>query len=305
VLCVALLNIGFDLGTLSLMVGAFAPAIVLIAAVNFEKIKRARTVKAPQEEKLLRPPGYSLALQIDTLTDRSATQLIWAMFWTGLAGVFAGYIARVFTQPVTLSWILTSVAILTLTVVAGTHSAIRAYRTLQQRRNVRLGLRGEQATAEALHEAADAGLRVFHDIQAGDDWNIDHVAIGTKGVFIMETKARSRLPSKSDQPAHHVKFDGATLEFPGGFDQNAAAQARRNAGWLSNYLVKKTGESVPIEAIVVLPGWWVEGRGESVKAMNCKYLTKYLRSQNDKLDADQVARITSVLDEKNRTLDFI
>jgi len=295
----------FDAWTVSLIVGAFSPAIVLLAAVCFDKYRRFRVIRPPQEEKLLRPPGYSLSVQLDQLMDRGTAQLIWAMFWTAWAGLLAGYIARLIIEPVTLGWMIVAVTILTLTVLAGTTLAIRAYRTLQQRRQVRLGLRGEQATAEALHEAFDAGLRVFHDIQAGDDWNIDHVAIGTKGVFVMETTARTRIAGKKDEPSHHVKFDGTTLEFPFENDQLTIAQARRNAGWVSKFLMQKTGEAVPVDTIVVVPGWWVEGRGDAVKAMNCKYLTNYLRTQDDRISAPQVARIIEALDEKNRSLDFI
>jgi hypothetical protein len=295
----------FDIGIVSLFIGAFAPAFVLLGAVTYDKMRRQKIVKPPQEEKLLRPPGYSLSERLDVLTERGTTQLVWAMFWTAWAGLAGGHFARLFTQQVSLGLILLATFVLSATALAGTAFAISAYRTLQERARVRLGLRGEQATAEALHEASDAGFRVFHDIQAADDWNIDHVAVGAKGVFLMETKARSRLVAKTDQPAHHVKFDGTSLEFPFGVDRDSVAQARRNAGWLASFLMKKTGETVAVDPIVVLPGWWVDGRGDNVKAMNCRYLTKYLRGQKDRLTPEHVARITTALEEKNRTLDFI
>ena len=304
-LCALGLNFGFDITTASILVAAFAPAIVLLAAVGFEKHRRAKIVGPPQEEKLLRPPGYSLTVKLDALTERGTTQLLGAMFWTAWAGIISGYVARFFSQPLPLGWMVGAIAVLVATVLGGAALAIGSYRTLQERRKVRLGLQGEQATAEALHEAADAGFRVFHDIQAGDDWNIDHVAVGAKGVFLMETKARARLVVKTEQPGHHVKFDGTTLLFPSEVDRNAVAQARRNAGWLANFLMRKTGESVAVDAIVVLPGWWVDGRGDSVKAMNCKYLTKYLRGQKERISPEQLERITLALDDKNRTLDFI
>jgi hypothetical protein len=307
VLFIAALNSGFDLTTASLFAGAFAPALVLLAAVAFDNIRRRKAIQPPQEEKLLRPPGHSLSVRLDTLMERGTTQLVWAMFWTAWAGVLGGYIARLLTQDTSLPLVLLASAVLLVTVLAGTALAIRAYRTLQERRTVRLNLRGEQATAEALHEASDAGFRIFHDIQAGDDWNIDHVAVSPKGLFLIETKARTRFGCCSARPEHHVKFDGTTLEFPtGNFDRDSVSQARRNAGWLNTFLIKKTGESVPVDTIVVVPGWWVDGRGgDGIKAMNCKHLTKYLRSQPDRLPADQAARITAALDEKNRTLDFI
>jgi hypothetical protein len=305
VLLLAALDSGFDITTASLFVGAFAPALVLVGAVSFDKFRRRKAIQPPQEEKLLRPPGYSLTVRLDTLMERGTTQLVWAMFWTAWAGVIGGYIARLLCQDASLPQLFLCTLILLATVVAGTALAIRAYRTLQERRQVRLGLRGEQATAEALHEASDAGFRIFHDIQAGDDWQIDHVAVGSKGVFLVETKARSRFGSCNNQPEHHVKFDGTTLEFPGDADRDSVAVARRNAGWLNTFLIKKTGESVPVDTIVVVPGWWVDGRGDAIKAMNCKYLTKYLRNQPDRIAPEHAAKITAALDEKNRTLDFI
>lgn len=305
VLLFAVLIPGFDLTTASLFAGAFAPALVLIAAVAFDNLRTRKAIKPPQEEKLLRPPGHSLSVRLDTLMERGTTQLVWAMFWTAWAGVLGGYIARQLSQDAPFLSILFPVLILIATVLAGTALAIRAYRTLQERRQVRLGLRGEQATAEALAEASDAGFRIFHDIQAGDDWNIDHVAVGPKGLFLIETKARTRFGCCNGEPEHHVKFDGTTLEFPGGIDRDSVSQARRNAGWLNTFLIKKTGESIPVDTIVVVPGWWVDGRGDSIKAMNCKHLTKYLRTQPDRLAADQAERITAALDEKNRDLDFI
>ena len=96
---------------------------------------------------------------------------------------------------------------------------------------------------------------------------------------MIETKARRRRPSRNGQPEHVVIYDGKTLQFPAGYDAEAVPQAERNARWLSNYLTKKTGENVAIQALVVLPGWFVEqGKGNfNVKAMNAAYLAGFLR----------------------------
>jgi hypothetical protein len=59
------------------------------------------------------------------------------------------------------------------------------------------------------------------------------------------------------------------------------------------YLTKKTGENVAVQALVVLPGWFVEqGKGNfNVKAMNAAYLAGFLRREDEKLEAGQVRRI--------------
>jgi hypothetical protein len=168
-------------------------------------------------------------------------------------------------------------------------------------------MRGEQAVAESLGEAADSGFRAFHDLPGGDNWNIDHVAVGTRGVFLIETKARRRRSSHNGQPAHEVVFDGDTLRFPNYKDTKPLEQAKRNAAWLSNYLTKKTGEPVRVEPLVVLPGWFVrivEKGNFPVKAMNANYLVRFLQGQNEIIDPAQVRRIISALDEKCRDVEF-
>jgi hypothetical protein len=170
----------------------------------------------------------------------------------------------------------------------------------------RPGLRGEQAVAEVLNEAADCGFRAFHDLQTEKLGNIDHVAAGPRGVFLVETKARRRRKSRNQQPEQVVVYDGKTLQFPWGYDAEAVLQTERNAGWLSNYLTKKTGENVAVQPLVVLPGWFVErGKGNfNVKVMNATYLTGFLRREDEKLESAQVRRIIAALDEKCRDVEF-
>jgi len=61
-------------------------------------------------------------------------------------------------------------------------------------------------------------------------------------------------------------------------DTKAVGQASRNTKWLSGYLEKKTGEPVEVNPVLVLPGWYVETKGNYlVKAMNATYIVKYLR----------------------------
>ena len=182
---------------------------------------------------------------------------------------------------------------------------MRTFRRFHESRDIRLGLRGEQAVAEALNEAN--GFRAFHDMPGGDDWNIDHVAVGTRGVFLIETKARRRRGSRNGQAAHEVIYDGEALQFPTYRDAKPIEQAKRNAKWLANYLTKKTGEPVQVAPLVVLPGWYVkfsEKGNFPVWAMNTTYLPKHLLGQREKIEAAQVRRIISAIDDKCRDVEF-
>jgi hypothetical protein len=159
--------------------------------------------------------------------------------------------------------------------------------------------------AEALGEASN--FRAFHDMPGTGDWNIDHVAVGTCGVFLIETKARRRRGSREGQQAHVVIYDGKALEFPFGRDTKSIDQARRNANWLSNYLTKKTGEPVEVFPLVVLPGWFVnisEKGNFPVWAMNTTALPGHLGRQSEKIDPAQVRRIIAAIDEKCRDVEF-
>ena len=83
------------------------------------------------------------------------------------------------------------------------------------------------------------------------------------------------------------------------------AQAQRNANWLADFLAKKTAEVVPVQPLVVLPGWYTETRGKyPVKVMNTSDLRSYLRKQAETIHPAQVRRIIAALDDKCRTLEF-
>jgi hypothetical protein len=300
---------GWDLATFSFLVSAFAPALVVLFALWFDQWRRRsrRSKKTkPLQERLLRPPGYSLSLRLEELTDDLFNKIIGSIVLCGLTGTEAAVATQYVSESFPLIPTILLFMLAAATALPGAVYAVSAYRTMREAHIVRIGLRGEQATAEALAEASDAGFRTFHDIPAGEDWNIDHVAVGPKGVFLLETKAQRRKGANpnGDQEEHEVKFDGHTLAFPFGPDRDTVSQARRNAKWLSDYLVRKVGHLIPVDTIVVLPGWSVDGRQGPVKAMNCSYLTKYLRGQNNKLQPEDVSLIAEALEEKNRTLEI-
>ena len=61
-------------------------------------------------------------------------------------------------------------------------------KTKKQIKLLKLGRDGERVVAHYLEELRSYGFAVFHDVQTGDA-NVDHIIIGTKGVFTIETKA--------------------------------------------------------------------------------------------------------------------
>src|SRR5687768_13296191 len=171
---------GWDLATLSFLVSAFAPALVVLFALWIDQYRRRhrRSKKTAQKEKILRPPGYSLSMRLEALTDDLFNKIIGSIVLCGLTGTEAALATRYLAESFPLPSTLLLFALAAATALPGAVYAVAAYRTMRECHVVRIDLRGEQATAEALNEAADAGFRTFHDIPAGEDWKIDHVAVG-------------------------------------------------------------------------------------------------------------------------------
>lgn len=290
-----------------LMLGALGPLLLFYLLETRGKKRREEVESPPQEEKLLRPPGHSLALQLDTIWEEFTVKFLLSIGCGVLSSLFWPMVLACLNATQYRVWALIPLAPALALVFLTGHYLSEARTLLGKARNYRLGLRGEQAVAEALTEVASAGYRVFHDLPGGDTWNIDHVVVGPRGVFVIETKARSRRAVSTKQPAHKVGYDVEALYFPTGEDRQAIPQARRNARWVAEYLTRKTGERVEAAPMVVLPGWYVERATADTKGiavMNATYLKKYLANQPSQLPAAQVRRILTALDEKCRDIEF-
>jgi hypothetical protein len=269
-----------ELSALPILLTAFIPLIGLIVAIILDREQRKKSEKPPQTEKLLRPPGYSLSLRLEKTLESVMDDIFTSCGLSLMAGLCAMTLSLLFAGHTTVLWLAVCAVVFSLFVIASAMAAVKSFRGFKEAQNIRLGLRGEQAVAESLGEAADSGFRAFHDLPGGDNWNIDHVAVGPRGVFLIETKARRRRASRNGQPAHEVVFDGEALQFPTFKETKPLDQAKRNAAWLCNYLTKKTGEPVRVEPLVVLPGWFVrivEKGNFPVKAMNAIILSAFCR----------------------------
>lgn len=293
-----------DAPTIAVLIGMVTPMLVFCGAVFLERWRTWRHQKPPQSDKLLRPPGYSITRKLDACEDGILKTLMVGSAVGMSGGLLAYVVGTVFgSGNRSFGWLMFGVSL----VPAGFTCviALRAFRQVQGLRNLRLGLSGEQAVAEALHEAADAGYRIFHDLDTGRIGNLDHIAIGPRGVFLIETKARRRHGSRNGKPAHEVTYDGKGLEFPSHYDTKTIPQAARNAEWLAQRLTKVTALPVTVQPVVALPGWYVQTKGNfPVKVMNAAYLAKYLRSQGVVLDDKQVQRIIAWLDDQCRDVEF-
>jgi hypothetical protein len=145
----------------------------------------------------------------------------------------------------------------------GAVSAFRFPRVIRKAQALRLGRDGERYMAQVLEGLREEGARIFHDIPA-DGFNLDHVVVSAKGVYVIETKARS----KGDKNAR-VTFDGTNIFVEGRPALgNPIGQARGGASWLARLIESASELKVPVRPVVAFPDWFVEctGRGENSHA---------------------------------------
>jgi hypothetical protein len=236
--------------------------------------------RSPIKDKPLRLPGQSLQEERDRLWDNDMEgYAISALFFVILAlWEWLHHFNVVPSSP----WLLTATA------CASVALALRRFFHLRPRmRAIRLGLEGEKAVGQYLDRLRADGYHVFHDI-IGDDFNVDHVLIGPGGVFTIETKTWSK-PARGDA---RVTYDGQRLLVAGQApDRDPIAQAKSQARWISSVLLESTGRKLPVQPVVVFPGWYVDaapGSQQTVWVMEPKGLPAFLSQQVARPSAEDV-----------------
>jgi hypothetical protein len=172
-----------------------------------------------------------------------------------------------------------------------------AYKIVTLKRHLKalqLGEEGEKEVGQSLEDLRSRGCRVFHDI-IGEGFNIDHVVVSPHGLFVIETKTRSK-PIRGKAV---VEFDGERLLVNGlEPERNPIDQVRALGRWLHDLLVESTGRRFPIKCAVVFPGWFIELRGKAksdVWVLNPKMLPSFIEQEPISLKPEDVALVSSRL----------
>lgn len=122
----------------------------------------------------------------------------------------------------------------------------------------------QAVTAQSLNLLMRQDYWVFHDVHVGDH-RINHLVIGPRGVFCVDTRWRRPYRRWSwrglqPRPKAQVAFDGTRLHFPGWKESASLEEVGIQADWLRGWLADVSGEpeaSIPTFAAVALPGWRV------------------------------------------------
>lgn len=177
----------------------------------------------------------------------------------------------------------------------------KAIKLLHERRTIQLGYEDELAAGRELEQLDHDGFYVYHGF-AAETFTIDHIVVGPKGVFAVETKTHARSASKNRVEDATVRYDGRMLYFPRAEDFETIDRARQQADWLSDWLGNAIGEPIAARAIVALPGWVVKRTSaDGIPVVNPQQFSSLFKHIKPRPLSDAaILRINHQLDQKCR-----
>ena len=292
-----------------LLLGYSAFFVASVAAMILWQ-KRRRKLRKPfgDDIRLMRTAGESQLKHVLKMDEDAVLWMVMAGSAPVLLGLFC--VMGVTQLPHTLQWAGLAVSGV-LFVVAFILSAGWFAGKTAESHNRYLGYFGERMVAEHLDALKGQGWRIFHDVPAMDNghkFNLDHVAVGPTGVFVVETKTRRKGRARPGFESHKVYFDGHSLVWPWGEDNHGLEQAEHNAQWLGRWLEAELRETVPVAPFLTLPGWFVEMKPAQdprpCRVTNPKGLDKFLPNGAEVLNQTQIAAIAAKLEELCRDVEY-
>lgn len=269
------------------------------------RTKRFKGTVSPVSEKILRPPGYSLSLKIEDLSDGVIHRMVLPpllLFLSFSPFLFFGGTISNLSAPWLIALLLLCLIVTATSVALSIICFRRYFITLS---NHCLGLRGEWLVAESLTFLAKDGFRIYHDFPLKDlakGANIDHIVIGPTGVIAVETKMRRKHRNvQGSRESHQVEYDGHTLKYPTFEDDHGIKQALANARYLEQFIRKEADLAIPVEPILILPGWYVVQKVPGrLQVVSHKVVCDRIKKNRNSLDADQQRAICRCVERECR-----
>ncbi len=294
----------------ALIAGVYFAFFMLSAFAILWWQRRQKKLRLPfgDEYRLLRGPGET---QLKRTQKFEEDMILWVVVAGGMPVLVAATMLQwtnSFPEVFRLAWVGLTIAAFIVTFLGAARWFARKTRSAY---NHYLGYFGERIVAENLEPLKQEGWRIFHDVPAknnGTLFNLDHVAVGPGGVFVIETKTRRKGNARPGFDDHRVYFDGHELVWPWGEDSHGLAQAEQNAQWLEKWIGDETKERVTVMPLLVLPGWFVERKPSTgarlCRVANPKVLPDLLAGAQDRLSRQQIDVIASRLEARCRDVEY-
>jgi hypothetical protein len=232
----------------------------------------------------LRNPGQSGDEEIDRVIhdDFMGYLLVAATLWVFATIEWASTLLRYPRAPA---------AYAIAAAIATALCVLKFCRTRKQVRNLKKGRDGERQVAEILDELKYLGAQVLHDIP-GEDGNVDHVVICTRGIFVVETKAWTK-----PDDVWEMEFDGEKIHIPTRVpDAAPIIQCKAEVSDIKVLLKDSTSKHYPVRGVVVFLDWFVNrkasARGSDIWVLNPKELAGWVRREQEVLSEADVSMAT-------------
>jgi hypothetical protein len=247
--------------------------------------------RSPLKDPPLRQAGQSVAEELDEHSGAIMAEAVVGLFAVALAA-FEWY--RYYFDPTPHPWTLTACALL-----ACAYSAYRIRPMLTHKTHLKQGKQGEIFVGQMLEELREDGFKVLHDV-LGPNFNIDHVLIGPKGIYTVETKTWGKIAHRPDRvhyDGHKITADGYPAE------ADPIPQSKAQAAGLMELIQKQTGKHFAVQPIVLFPGWFVDPLPPhaEVLVLNPKSLRNLLASRRNALPTEDIDFIYARLADYVRT----
>jgi hypothetical protein len=284
----------------------FIPILIIVAVIligvgatkycRYQAVRKGR--QSPLAREIERFPGQSLVKRLDEMNEEIRIQAV-SLLALPLA-IYAAYLSVLYFQRRPFNRIEAAIVVVIALAIL-IDALVKLRRLLRAKRRIRLACDGETIVGQTLNRLMLAGWRVFHDLP-GDQFNIDHVVVGEKGVFAVET--RTHTPKKNSDRNENVtvEYDGRALHFPDETDIDMIAQARGRSQWLADCLSKAIGQEIYVRAVLALPGWLIKRTAaEGMPVVNPKQfdsLFQHIKSHS--LAPEVIDQIVHQLEQKWR-----
>lgn len=243
---------------------------------------------------LMRSPGQSLRDKIEDINDSINANMVF--MFIGPIMLFVYFVTQPSLNQRT-NWLLFLISAFYVYIL------YRLWPLLKERNNHKLGLECEMAVGQELNNLMLDGCRVYHDFPA-EKFNIDHIVVGPKGVFAVETKGRAKKAEKGGEAAVTVRYDGTALKFPNWSERQPIGQAKSQAAWLSDWLSSAVGEHVPVRPVLAIPGWYLKKESpDNLLLFNGKNPGPLMNAIDGSLSQHLIARIAHQLELRCRDIE--
>lgn len=277
-----------------------AIAIVVLALRNFHDAR----VNSPLDAMPLREPGQALRDRLDRALSSLFLNAALGPILV-LAPLVYGMGRMLFAPDQNwLEWALYGLVCTTLVLLL----CFLLIRDFQRIRQLKLGLACEVSVGQELGKLIRPEAHpyfVFHDVPS-DTFTIDHVVITPHGIFVIETRARTHPLDAHGQPQCTVAVENERLRFPGWSERRPLRKTRQAAVWLRQWLRRECGIEVPVEGVLVLPGWQIdlERPLQDLRIVNGEGLAQLLfETHLGSLDDNEHDKVARALTQRAALLD--